>query len=149
MFPVRNRIIAALSAMTIVVQARPGSGALLTARAAADLGRLVGAVPGEVGTLLSAGPHDLLRDGAVLVCGAADVLDALYGPGARSLPDMRRASLSPAAAALLEAIADGHHPDAAFRFAGLDVDGGLAMLASLELDGLVRREAGGRFSIAL
>ncbi|MGA2010432.1 MAG: DNA-processing protein DprA [Solirubrobacteraceae bacterium] len=79
MFPARNRIIAALSAMTVVVAAREGSGALLTARVAADLGRTVGAVPGQVTAPLARGPHQLLRGGARLVAGPEDVLDALYG----------------------------------------------------------------------
>lgn len=151
MFPARNRIIAALSAMTIVVQARDASGALVTARRAAELGRIVGAVPGPVSSPLSAGPHGLLRKGGELVRGPQDVLDALFGAGAgaRSLPDRRRAELAPALAALLEAIADGHEASAAFARAGLDVDGGLAGLASLELGGWLRRGPGGRFSVTL
>ena len=79
MFPARNRLIAALSAMTVVVSAREGSGALLTARVASELGRVVGAVPGQITAPLSRGPHRLLRGGATLVTGPADVLDALYG----------------------------------------------------------------------
>jgi DNA processing protein len=149
MFPARNRIIAALSVMTVVVQARSGSGALVTARRAAELGRTVGAVPGQVTSRLSAGPHELLRSGAELVKGAQDVLDALFGAGARSVPARRRAELAPELAALLDAVADGHDASVAFRRAGLDVDAGLAGMASLELGGWVRRGPGGRFSVAL
>jgi DNA processing protein len=149
MFLARNRIIAALSAMTVVVQGRAASGALVTARRAAELGRVVGAVPGPVTSRLSAGPHELLRGGAELVQGAQDVLDGLFGAGAPALADRRRGALSPELAALLEAIADGHEPSAAFARAGLDVDGGLAGLASLELGGWLRRGPGGRFSVAV
>ena len=97
MFLARNRIIAALSAMTVVVQGRAASGALVTARRAAELGRTVGAVPGPVTSRLSAGPHELLRGGAELVQGAQDVLDGLFGAGAPALADRRREPLSPRA----------------------------------------------------
>ena len=79
-FPVRNRIIAALSLGTVVVRAARRSGSLITARLALDLGREVLAVPGPVFDRLSAGPHHLLADGAGLATSARDVLDALLGP---------------------------------------------------------------------
>jgi DNA processing protein len=76
----RNRLIAALSAATVVVEARWRSGALNTAHHAAGLGRPVGAVPGSVHSANSAGCHRLLRDGtAVCVTDAADVVE-LAGP---------------------------------------------------------------------
>jgi DNA processing protein len=149
MFLARNRLIAALSAMTVVVQGRAASGALVTARRAAELGRAVGAVPGPVTSRLSAGPHELLRGGAQLVQGPQDVLDGLLGAGAPALEDRRRAALSPELSVLLEAIADGHEAEAAFARAGLDIDAGLAGLASLELGGWLRRGPGGRFTVAL
>ena len=149
MFPARNRIIAGLAVMTVVVQGRTASGALVTARQAAQLGRVVGAVPGHVTSRLSSGPHELLRGGAELVQGAQDVLDGLFGAGVRALPARHRAALAPELTALLEAVADGHEASAAFARAGLDVDAGLAGLASLELGGWLRRGPGGRLSIAL
>lgn len=148
MFPARNRIIAGLSAMTVVVAARRGSGSLLTAIAARELGREVGAVPGQITAPLAWGPHRLLRGGARLVTGADDVLEALFGPAApsRAVP-ARRPSLAPELERLLEAIADGHEPDDCLRLAGLDADRGLAAIASLELAGLIRRAAGGRVEV--
>jgi DNA processing protein len=72
----RNRLIAALSGGTVVVEAAVRSGALNTARTAAALGRPVGAVPGPVTSPSSAGCHELVRDGrAVLVTDAAEVAD--------------------------------------------------------------------------
>jgi len=79
-FPVRNRLLAALTPGTLVVQATERSGSLVTARWALDLGREVLAVPGPVGDRHARGPHRLLRDGAGLVTGPRDVLDALVGP---------------------------------------------------------------------
>lgn len=84
-FPARNRIMAALAGMTVVVEAAERSGSLITADLAADLGRDLGAVPGPVGSRLSAGPHNLLAGGACLVRDAQDVLDAMLGPGARPI----------------------------------------------------------------
>jgi DNA processing protein len=76
-FPRRNRTIAALAAVTLVVQATPRSGALLTAYHARRLGRPVCAVPGPVTSALSAGPHALVRDGATLVSHPEEVLEIL------------------------------------------------------------------------
>lgn len=85
----RNRIIAALSAVTVVVEARWRSGALNTAHHAETLGRAVGAVPGSVHSANSAGCHRLLRDGgAVCVTDAAEVAE-LAGPSGSALPDAR------------------------------------------------------------
>jgi DNA processing protein len=84
-FPARNRIMAALSGMTVVVEAAERSGSLITADLAADLGRDLGAVPGPVGSRLSAGPNNLLAGGACLVRDAQDILDAMLGPGARRI----------------------------------------------------------------
>ncbi|MFL6011979.1 MAG: DNA-processing protein DprA [Gaiellaceae bacterium] len=77
-FPARNRIIAGLCAATIVVEARERSGALITADFALEEGRDVLAVPGEIGSSLSAGTNALLKLGAAPLTGVGDVL-ALYG----------------------------------------------------------------------
>ena len=84
-FPVRNRIIAGLSSGVVVVEASRRSGSLITARLAADAGRDVFAVPGSVFSETSVGAHELLRDGAILCRGVADVLEELFPTlGARS-----------------------------------------------------------------
>jgi DNA processing protein len=147
MFPARNRIIAGLSAMTVVVEARAGSGGLLTAAAASELGRPVGAVPGVVTSPLAVGPLGLLRAGARLIAGPQDVLDGLFGIGARAVRERRQPELDPHLQHLLERLAEGHDTVAALTLAGLDADAGLAALASLELAGRIRRQAGGRFSV--
>lgn len=74
-FPARNRIMAAMAGMTVVVEAAERSGSLLTAEIAGNLGREVGAVPGPVNSRVSAGTNDLLADGASLIRNADDVLN--------------------------------------------------------------------------
>ena len=76
-FPARNWTMAALSEAVVVVEAAEGSGALITAEAALDLHKEVLAVPGSVFSPLSVGTHQLIRDGALLVQNARDVMTAL------------------------------------------------------------------------
>lgn len=147
MFPARNRVIAALTAMTVVVEASERSGSLVTARVAGELGRPIGAVPGRVTSPLAVGSNNLLACGALLVRGPQDVLDQLFGAGVRTATPVDRPPLEPGLQDLLSAIADGTDTSAALHRAGLDPGQGLAALAALELGGYVRREPGGRFSV--
>ncbi len=148
-FPARNRIIAGLAAMTVVVEAGHRSGALVTARFAQRLGRPVGAVPGRVGTSQADGPNALLAAGARVVRGPQDVLDALFGAGARAVPAEPKGELDPELARLLSAIADGHDTTAAIARSGIAAEQGLAALAALELGGHIRRGPGGRFTVIM
>lgn len=136
-FPARNRIMAALGAMTIVVEAAERSGSLITADLAADLGRDLGAVPGPVGSRLSAGPHSLLAGGACLVRDAQDVLDAMLGPGAGRIERLGP-SLEPRPLAVLGSLEMGAETCDAIA-AELDLPAGevAAALADLEAAGYV------------
>jgi DNA processing protein len=137
-FPARNRIMAALSGMTVVVEAAERSGSLITADLAADLGRDLGAVPGPVGSRLSAGPNNLLAGGACLVRDAQDVLDAMLGPGVARV-ERAGPPLDPAQRAVLEALELGAETCDAVA-AELRLTGGAvaAALAGLESLGYVR-----------
>jgi len=136
-FPARNRIMAALSGMTVVVEAAERSGSLITADLAADLGRDLGAVPGPVGSRLSAAPNDLLAGGACLVRDAQDVLDAMLGPGARRI-ERAGARIGRLQGAALEALELGAETaDAVAVELGLAAAETAAALADLESLGYV------------
>jgi DNA processing protein len=147
MFPARNRLVAGLSAMTVVVEAGEHSGALLTACWATSLARTVGAFPGRITSHQATGSNQLIADGARLLTGAQDVLDALYGLGVRQAASEHRGSLDPDLSRWLSEIAAGRDTPGALSGAGLSPEQGLRILSSLELAGYIRREPGGRFVV--
>ncbi len=147
MFAARNRVIAALAEVTVVIEASERSGSLLTAGLCAELGRRLAAVPGPVTSRLSQGPNRLILEGAALVRGAADVLDLLYGVGQRPAPADGRPALSAVQQQLLDAVAGGLDSAAALCARGIGGSRCLAELAALELGGRIRRAAGGRLVV--
>jgi DNA processing protein len=133
-FPARNRIIAGLSAATVVVEARERSGALITADLALEEGREVFAVPGEITSSLSQGTNAMLRSGATPLTSAADVLELFGLDGAEvSPPDAEAAVLLERLPATADELA---------RTTGLDAGLLAAALAELELAGLVAEAEG-------
>jgi DNA processing protein len=144
-FPARNRLMAGLGAMTILVEAAHPSGSLITAEFAQDLGRAVGAVPGRVTSRMAAGSNGLLRDGACVITSPPDVLDELLGPGAyRSGESATGGGAAegpddPVLRRLLDAIEAGRDPQAAAEAAGLSAGDARAALAGLEADGFLVR----------
>ncbi len=155
-FPRRNRIIAGLCAGTVVIEAAPKSGSLITARLAAEAGREVMAVPGSPLDPRAQGCNALIREGATLVQSAADVLESLgtvtgqmaapaarYDPGPVALEASdgeRRAVeelLSPTPVAVDELV----------RQSGLPAATVAGVLLDLELGGRLVRHAGGRVAV--
>jgi DNA processing protein len=152
-FPLRNRVLAGLALATIVVEASEKSGSLITARLAAEMGRDVGAVPGRVDAEGSRGAHRLLKEGAALVEGAADVFELLGIPGLGAPPPVAppAAGSPPGPAGRILAALDGAEPmdaDDLAHATGLPGPEVRATLVSLELDGAVRPFPGGRFARA-
>ena len=154
-FPYRNRIIAGMSSGTVVVEAAPRSGSLITARLAAEAGRAVMAVPGSPLDPRAQGCNQLIRDGATLIQNAADVIEAI-----RPLARQVRSGSTPyqsaeppmdgeGALGLVEELL-GPSPvpvDEIIRLSG--APSGAVQMALLELDlaGRLDRHAGGRVSL--
>jgi DNA processing protein len=145
-FPARNRTIAGLASMTIVVEATERSGSLITADIAQDLGRAVGAVPGPVTAPRCAGSNALLRDGALVVRHAQDALDEALGIGvATALTGRGPGELEPALRALLRRVEDGRDTVSSLAASADEAQHVLAGLAELELLGFLSRGPGGRY----
>lgn len=138
-FPARNRIIAGLTAATIVVEARERSGALITADFALEEGREVFAVPGEITSSLSMGTNALLRLGATPLTRSDDVLE-VFGLLSPRRPPARVAG--PAAAVLEQLRAGPVGADELIRATGLEAGSLGGALIELELGGHVTEEAG-------
>ena len=158
-FPRRNRLLSGLSLGTLVVEAGLRSGSLITARLAAEQGREVFALPGSIHNPLAQGCHRLIRDGARLVEGASEIVEALapaaiaMGRELASRLDLEQvetgrsvSSADPASQLVLNAL--GHGPIALDELAtstGQAVALSSSMLLMLELDGRVEALPGNRF----
>lgn len=158
-FPARNRIIAGLARLTLVVEAAERSGSLITADFAMQLGRDVAAVPGRAASPRCRGTNLLLRDGAHLVLEPADLLDGLLG---QALADLRRAhdgptaprvggaaALPPHLQAVRDAVADGRTTPGTIERDPARLLEVLAALSELELLGELRRSPGGAYAVVV
>jgi DNA processing protein len=141
LFPVRNRIISGLALGTLVVEAGAQSGALITVRYALEQGRDVFAIPGPIFSPLSAGPNQLIRDGAGLVTQAQDILEALNLSTAAIQQEVQAAfPEDPTELALFELVGyQPQHVDELRRQSELPTPVVSATLAMLELKGLIRQ----------
>lgn len=132
-FPARNRIIAAMSSAVVVVEAAKTGGALITARLAAEIGRPVFVVPGDVDRPASEGCNLLIRDGANPVLGAADLIEELslsLGPPVRDMVRESEADLPPGGVALDDLSAHW----------SVTMSEALVRVGKLQLEGRVRRQ---------
>jgi len=155
-FPTRNRIISGLALGVLVIEAARRSGALHTAREAAEQGREVMALPGRVDSNLSTGTHQLIRDGATLVQNLDDVLEALGHVGSTLAAGEAEEQAARAAAgppgldereqALYDALAAGERTlDELVRATGLDSAHAAAALTMLVIKGAVAQKPGNVF----
>jgi DNA processing protein len=156
-FPWRNRIIAGLCAGTVVVEAAPRSGSLITARLAAEAGREVMAVPGSPLDPRAQGCNQLIREGATLIQSAADIFEAI-GPIDPRMVRQEGSGFAPAPVSADVGVAErraitgllGPAPvpvDELIRQSGVPPALVQTVLLELELAGRLERHAGGRVSL--
>jgi DNA processing protein len=142
-FPQRNRIISALSSAVIVVEASLKSGALITVDLALEQGKEVFAVPGPCLNKTSEGCHKLIKEGAMLVETANDILETL---GWQSLPDEFPLELNPTETQILNQLDwDVKRVDEIALLTGLEISQVASYLVTLEIKGLVKRDATGGY----
>ncbi len=144
-FPRRNRLIAALGLGCLVVEATLGSGSLITARQAAELGREVFAIPGSIHSPQSKGCHRLIKDGAKLVESAQDIHEELAAPQLPGLKPVAPKACGAQDPLLAQMGWDPVDIDTLAGRAGMGADVLGATLLTLELDGLVSVLPGGRY----
>lgn len=166
-FPQRNRVIAGLTAGTLVAESDIAGGSIITANFAAELGRTVFALPNRIDQPRSRGCHKLIREGAILVSSVDDLLEDLTGTPAQTLLDFGENSseseeksaaelpntenLSAEARKILSTLADGtaRTPDELSGQLGLPFPLVSANLLLLEIDRRVARRADGAYEIRL
>ncbi len=155
-FPYRNRIIAGVAQATVVIEAAPRSGSLITARHAAEYGREVMAVPGSPLDPRAQGCNLLIREGATLIQSAEDVLEMLRPISARPIAEPGRSYAAPASPdaedadrrALIGLLGPTPVPvDELVRQSGRSPAIVQTVLLELELAGRLERHAGGRVSL--
>lgn len=159
-FPQRNRIIAALSEGTLVVEAAKRSGSLITARVASELGRMVMALPGSIHSPHSKGCHEMIKKGALLVETAQEINDELKATlephqfervqkPHNEVATTREAAvtrLNPDFQHILDHLSTApEHLDDLAKKAKIDIEQALSCLTEMELDGWVINEPGNRW----
>lgn len=147
-FPRRNRLISGLSLGVLVVEAASDSGSLITASCAAEQGKEVFAVPGNINSVNSAGTNELIKNGAKLVQNVGDIIEELAPvlKGFIKTKEKVRVELSDEERRLCDIMtAEPRHVDMLSRESGMPVSKMLGILLGLELKGVAKQTEGKKF----
>lgn len=138
-FPQRNRLVAGISRATLLIEAAPKSGTLITARLTADYSRDLLVVPGSIFSENSKGVHQFLKLGAIPVTSSADILEALHIEK-KDKPQQPSLSLSPTEMQIFELLTEPTHRDELIRKIALPVHEASQVLMMMELQGHIASE---------
>jgi DNA processing protein len=142
-FPARNRIMAALADAVLIVEAGEKSGTLVTARQALELGRDIGAVPGEILSPTSAGSNTLIRDGAYPITGSDDLLELLHLTKKEIKdPTIAIESFTKEEQSILQALTEPTSKDTLLTSSSLPLEIFLTTFSTLEMKGAVEETFG-------
>ncbi len=139
-FPQRNRIMAALSDALLVIEAEEKSGTLITARLALELGKDIGAIPGEIFSPTSSGTNMLIHEGAYPITSATDLLNLLHL--SKKSEHKETNSLSPEEERLLHLLREPCDKDSLFAQSNMTFETFLSTYSSLEIQGLIEETFG-------
>jgi DNA processing protein len=139
-FPARNRIMAALSDAVLVVEATEKSGTLITARQALELGRDIGAIPGDIFSDSSAGTNMLIKEGAYMIRNSDDLYDLLHLP--KHAHEESPQDLTDVEKKLLEHLSEPMEKDTLLMKSDMPTDQFLMTLSSLEMKGCIQETFG-------
>ncbi len=132
-FPARNRIVAALSDAVLIVEAEEQSGTLITARLALELGRDIGAIPGEIFSPTSRGTHTLIRDGAYIIAHSDDLFSLLHL--SKKETSQKKYTYSPEEETIMQLLTESKEKDLLLLESKLTPEKFLMTLSSLEIKG--------------
>ncbi|MEN3046264.1 MAG: DNA-processing protein DprA [Candidatus Hydrothermales bacterium] len=145
-FPMRNRLIAALSEVIIIVEAGEKSGTFITVKWALEMGKDIFAVPGEIFSPKSKGPHFLIKQGAHLATDPSDILEHL---GIKHKPSDEKIKLEPEEEEIFNYLKEKGktHIDEIRENLKIDTADLISLLINLEIKGIIRNHGGGFYSI--
>lgn len=138
-FPARNRIMAALSDAVLIIEAEEESGTLITGRQALELGRDIGAIPGEIFSPTSVGTNTLLRDGAYVITGSDDILSLLHlSKKENKIEDTNsKATYTEDEQVILDLLHESQEKDTLLLKSNLPIETFLITFSSLEMKGVI------------
>ncbi|MEN9552327.1 MAG: hypothetical protein RI935_704 [Candidatus Parcubacteria bacterium] len=141
-FPARNRIMAALSDAVIIIEAEEKSGTLITARQALELGKDIGAVPGEIFSETSKGALSLIRDGATPVTSSSDLRELLHLPTFDTIESTPSLGLSSHEQTLLSLLKEPKQKNSLLTESNLSISEFMSAYTMLEIEGYIQEEFG-------
>lgn len=144
-FPMRNRVMAALSDAVLIIEAEEKSGTLITARQALELGRDIGAVPGEIFAPTACGTNMLIREGAFAITCSDDLLDLLHLSKRNERDDvatLHQKNSTPHESIILEILREPRDKDTLFSLSQLSFEDFISAYSSLELEGHLQETFG-------